>query len=88
MTRKAEVFAAIRDVCGEEICPLVRSVAAGVTDPELLVEATVTAHQLRHALSALLRIHIDNPTECPNCERPVTDHKGRCHVGQLLERLD
>ena len=88
MSRKADVFAAIRDVCGIETCPLVSAAAKGLVPLERVTEASVTAHQLRHALAALLRLHIDNPRTCPNCERSVDDHNERCHVGRLLELLD
>jgi len=71
-----------------EICPLISGVSKGAIPVEHLVEAQVTAHQIRHALAAVIRMMLDDPKDCPNCDQFLPSHNAKCHVGLLLSRLN
>ena len=80
---KAAAFRAVREVCGPEICPSVQAAEKIGAD---MTNVSATAHQMRHALVALLLMHTDkNTTTCPNCEVRLPGHNDRCSVRRMLD---
>ena len=84
MSRR-NAFAAVRDVCGLEVCPKVRQAEEMGADMQ---DVAATAHQMRHALAAML-IMASTPQlqRCPNCEHRLPQHNERCSVHRMLEQM-
>ena len=82
---KRKAFAAIRDVCGLEICPKVAAAESMGADMSCVA---ATAHQMRHALAAMLIMaSTPNPKTCPNCENKLPQHNERCSIHRMMQLL-
>jgi hypothetical protein len=91
---RKDCFAAIREVCGEEVCPKVHEAdraLQGNPAPNIgLVEVSRTAAHMRWALMAMLS-YMSDPSlrRCMNCKMQTNEdatkgHSDRCLVGRLL----
>jgi len=79
---RAEAFRAVREVAGPEVCRPVARVSQGMLaeDARALQALTVTTHNLRHLVVALLVTRDGSP--CPFCQGPCN---ARCHLRRVLD---
>ena len=78
---RRHAFAAIREVCGPEICPKISNAERSGAE---LGDVAATAHHMRHALAAFLILATGDPDRCPNCRALLPGHADPCHIRRLL----
>lgn len=79
---RSQAFRTVRDVAGDEVCGPLAKMAQGLkpSDARKLQELSVTTHNLRHLVVALLVTRDGSP--CPFCQGPCN---ARCHLRRVLD---